>query len=153
MKKVFLIILVVVFISFIGSLTPTRNVNFENKPCLEPNDGYEFTLCNHLIANLNDSIVVVPKGFKTDLASIPQFLWSIHAPNEARTIAPAILHDYLYSYPADLSRKEIDDIFHSALIDERVNPIKALEFWLAVRLFGKSNFHKGKYRYDESIQD
>ena len=39
--------------------------------------------------------VVVPKGFRTDLASSPRILWPI-LPPFGRWSAAAVLHDYLY---------------------------------------------------------
>lgn len=41
-----------------------------------------------------ESKILVPKGFKTDLASIPRFIWSFLPPNGKYQKA-AILHDYL----------------------------------------------------------
>jgi len=43
----------------------------------------------------NKHVIVVPKGFITDLASIPSAFWWWESPHES-TMAPAIIHDYLY---------------------------------------------------------
>ena len=43
----------------------------------------------------NGDIVVIPKGFKTDLSSMPEFLWGILKPFGDFLLAP-IVHDYLY---------------------------------------------------------
>lgn len=41
-----------------------------------------------------DSLINVPKGLVTDLASVPRIFWNIIPPNGPYT-KPAILHDYL----------------------------------------------------------
>lgn len=105
---------------------------------------------------------VIPQHFKTDLASIPRVLWSIYSPLDSKTIIPAILHDYLYQYPKTsskyqfpekLTRKKIDSIFYSSLIDNRVNPIVAYQYWLAVRIGGASHFNTGNYCAIKSKED
>jgi hypothetical protein len=94
---------------------------------------------------VNEDVVVVPAGFETDLASIPRALWFIHSPTDSETISPAILHDFMYSCPGKYSRRTIDSIFYSSLIDNLVNPIVAYEYWLAVRLAGSSHFNTGTH--------
>ena len=77
-----------------------------------------------------------PKGFCTDGATIPRFLWRVlGAPMETKTIGPAIRHDWHYA-DGDLSRKDADDEFYSDLRDNGVSLWKASLFWLGVRLFG-----------------
>lgn len=38
----------------------------------------------------------IPKGFKTDFASIPRPLWTFIAPSDEIILVAAIAHDYLY---------------------------------------------------------
>lgn len=81
-------------------------------------------------------LIIVPAGFITDFASIPQFMWSIAgAPSE---YAPsATIHDYLCRNKI-FARKECDKVFYRAMIDSGVNKVKAILFYLAVR--GYSNW-------------
>lgn len=43
-----------------------------------------------------DRVVVIPKGSRTDLASIPRFLPWIYAIMGGRATWPAVIHDFLY---------------------------------------------------------
>lgn len=76
-------------------------------------------------------LIIVPTGFITDFASIPQFMWSIAgAPSE---YAPsATIHDYLCRNKI-FARKECDKVFYRAMIDSGVVRIKAILFYMAVR--------------------
>lgn len=85
---------------------------------------------------------VVPKGFKTDFASIPRIFWNIIAPIGKHTL-PSVLHDYLYEYGASLgiSRKEADKIFWDAMIESHVARITANVMWFCVRAFAKFHYN------------
>ncbi len=63
--------------------------------------------------------VTVPKGFVTDLASIPQIFFSLLRP-DGEYAYPAIIHDYLY-WDQPISREEADEIFKLAMQDFEVN--------------------------------
>ena len=55
-----------------------------------------FELTEHLELRLPDGrFIVIPKGFKTDLISVPSWLWSILKPFDKALIAD-IVHDYLW---------------------------------------------------------
>jgi hypothetical protein len=43
----------------------------------------------------NDDTITIPKGFKTDLSSVPKILWSLFPPFGNFLLA-ALVHDYLY---------------------------------------------------------
>lgn len=99
-------------------------------------------LIENLVYELNESrIFVVPKGFKTDFASIPRIFWTIIAPLGKHTL-PAVLHDFLYTegYKIGISRKEADKIFYKAMIDSFVNRFTANIIWACVRLFAKNHY-------------
>ena len=101
-----------------------------------------YTIDTPLHVQANDENYLVPSGFKTDLATIPRWLWSVLPPNEADFVFPAILHDYLYVCPHGHSRHYIDEIFYSFLIERGVSRFKAYQFYIAVELFGESHFNK-----------
>jgi len=84
---------------------------------------------------------VIPAGFQTDLASVPRILWSIIAPNYAAFVAPAILHDYLYSCGNLGDRRFADEVLYNALKAQEVSTYTAMKFYMAVRLFGASHFN------------
>lgn len=103
-----------------------------------------------------DDHLTIPKGFQTDFASIPKFLWGLMAPHQAA--APAsVLHDYFYTdHPLGLgglgmSMKEerlfADKLFRDILIEHGVSKFQAGVMYNAVRLFGKFRFeHNGRSR-------
>lgn len=89
-------------------------------------------------------VIVIPKGFKTDFASIPRIFWNIIAPIGKWTL-PSVLHDYLYSegYRLGISRKQADKIFYQAMRKSFVAPITANIMWACVRLFARKHYNKG----------
>lgn len=74
----------------------------------------------------------VPKGFKTDLGSIPRIFWSVVGPQEIAR--GAILHDWLYDQRVE-PRGVSDKILRSLILDE-VGRFRANLVYYAVRLFG-----------------
>lgn len=89
-------------------------------------------------------VIVIPKGFKTDFASIPRIFWNIIAPIGKWTLS-SVLHDYLYSegYRLGISRKQADKIFYQAMRKSFVAPITANIMWACVRLFARKHYNKG----------
>ena|SRR3990167_4919668 len=94
------------------------------------------------VGNENSSeVIIIPVGFKTDLASTPKFIQALLPQNERYAIGAA-LHDFLYTNKGKLSnktytRKESDLIFIEAMKVLNVPFWKReLMFW-AVRIFGR----------------
>jgi hypothetical protein len=77
---------------------------------------------------------VIPKGFRSDLASIPRCLWWLIAPFELSIQAP-LLHDYLYKR-GRLRRRVVDRVFLGLMESEGVPRWRRNAAYLAVRLFG-----------------
>lgn len=125
------------------SCSTTHKVKIPKPPCLYPFVNYDFTLCQPFNYSIDGVAYKVPQGFTTDLASIPRILWSIYSPNAANTIPAAVIHDYLYFCPGDMSRAEADSIFYDALIYKHVRTHTAFRYWAAVRTFGQSHFNEG----------
>lgn len=80
--------------------------------------------------------VTVPRGFVTDLASIPRSLWSI-LPRDGDYAHAAILHDYLYWFQST-SREYADNVFRIAMRDLEVSPSQVSSIYGAVRTLGQS---------------
>lgn len=127
---------------FLTTCTPRHNVTFLNEPLLKPVGDNLFELQNNFKAFDGHRTIKVPKHFVTDFASIPRVLWPVLNPSEFKTIPPAILHDFMYTCPNDISRAEADSIFYSALIDNLVNPVKAYAYYLSVRIAGFRYYNK-----------
>lgn len=83
----------------------------------------------------------VPKGFKTNLASVPRLFWPLIGPFGKWTMA-AIVHDYLYDKECvnKFTRKEADLVFYEAMRYHHVNTITARVMYYMVRLFGKGSY-------------
>jgi len=90
---------------------------------------------------INGELVYVPKGFATDLATIPRWYWPIISPARSDLIEASIFHDYLYTCPGTFSRIEIDSIFYQILIENGTPEYVARKMFFAVRLFGSSHFN------------
>ncbi len=86
--------------------------------------------------------ITVPKGFETDLASIPRIFWSILPP--AGQYAPAaIVHDYIYVYQTR-TRAEADKIFREAMKQLGVPWHRRNLMYSAVRVGGWRPWRKRK---------
>lgn len=83
--------------------------------------------------------VDVPKGFVTDLASVPRVFWSLLRPDGEYTYA-AIIHDYLY-WTQTISREKADLLFRYAMEDFKISAATALTIYNAIRLGGGSAWH------------
>lgn len=96
--------------------------------------------------------VLIPKGYETDGASIPEFFWNkIGTPFNPKFILAAIVHDYhcnildgdiKISKTYEVSVDEISDLFFDLLISDGVGFSKAWSMEQAVRLY-KTFFFKG----------
>ncbi len=76
--------------------------------------------------------VTAPKGFVSDLASVPRIFWSIFRPDGKYAYA-AIIHDWLY-WEQVVSREDADRIFLEAMEEFDVKGSKTV--FNAVRLGG-----------------
>lgn len=85
-------------------------------------------------------IIDVPKGFKTDFASVPRLFWR-RLPKWGKYSYAAVVHDYLY-YSHIVSRKKADLIFKDLMLRNGVSKIKANIMYLAVRIGGKKGWNK-----------
>lgn len=93
-------------------------------------------------------VIVVPKGRISDLASIPQAVWSIFmAPDDPRIELGAWVHDLLYEcegkltleggQEVQLTRAECDRILcHEAMVELLASTLRCFEAYESLRLFG-----------------
>jgi hypothetical protein len=118
-------------------------VTFLNKEALGGNEGedcetYPWILLNNLRAVIDGVPFTIPAGFKTDLASVPEFL-HFFCKEYGKHNRSAILHDILYAAEL-LPRGLADEIFKAALINGGVPKMKAGYMFWAVRTFGWFRF-------------
>jgi len=96
-------------------------------------------------------VVTAPKGLKTDMASVPRFMWWLIAPFDVARAA--VIHDVLYAKirnfryhggddkTAFAAKKAADLVFKHAM-DDAEPPVPSWKKWncyQAVNLFGKSS--------------
>ena len=83
-------------------------------------------------SDLWPSTIVVPKGFVTDLASIPRIFRSI-IPQNGKHRAPAVVHDYLCrGHEKFMPRSLADKIFLEAMKLEEVSFLKRWAMYVFV---------------------
>lgn len=119
----FKLLILIVLLLFVASCSITRPTitQLSSEPPI-------FMVAHPLTYKLDgtDVQIQVPKGFVTDLASIPRALWWWQAPHEG-TLAPAILHDYLY-WVQTCSKDEADAVMYLAMEEVGIvgNDLKAI---------------------------
>lgn len=79
--------------------------------------------------------IAVPKGFETDLASIPQIFWSMGLAPTGKYDDAAVVHDYLYRTHI-FKRKVADWVLLIGMEIRGVPRWKQVAMYFAVRLFG-----------------
>lgn len=90
--------------------------------------------------------ITVPKGFLTDLASIPRCLRNLPGLDvNGKSRRPAALHDYLYSAGRALiaDRQTADQLLRESMRAEGVNFIGAWVFYAGVRIGGRGPWKAG----------
>lgn len=111
---------------------------FRSSPWLEPlMDGRRWKLVHHpLVFEGSDGReIVVPEGFVTDLASIPQALQSVY-PKWGVYGRATIVHDYLYS-TQPCTREEADSVFLDAMLADGVDHATRMAMHAGVRAAGQ----------------
>ncbi len=84
--------------------------------------------------------VSVPKGFVSDLATVPQYFWWALPPT-GRYGHAAILHDWLY-WEQGVSRAVADKVFDVAMAEMHVDAALRKAMWAAVRVGGGPNWQE-----------
>lgn len=104
-------------------------VSVPPKNKFELNRDYELTIDGHLI--------VVPKGFQYDGASIPSVAWQLtNSPFHPDVMLPSLIHDWLF-YNHQTDQETADEIFYKLLRKNGVNYLKSNTMWAAVRTAGQ----------------
>jgi hypothetical protein len=94
----------------------------------------EYEVMEPLVYITKDNRTIeVPKGFITDLASVPRPFWALLPPGGKYSKA-AVVHDYMYVYHYD--KEYADKTFRDALKECGVGSIRRNIMYYAVKLFG-----------------
>jgi len=105
-----------------------------------PNERFEVAqaFTYHIGELGSGNIINVPKGFVTDLTSVPRLLWPVLPPHGFYGKA-AVLHDYLYVN--GLKTKAIaDNIFLEAMTVLNIPKYKRIIMYKGVHYFGRGNY-------------
>jgi hypothetical protein len=86
----------------------------------------------------DDTVIEIPRGFETDLSSVPKWLWSVVRPYGDFLLA-AVIHDYLYHiqiYSRGKTDREM--LFWSTITNDKtfINKIDNYVRYVFVRAFG-----------------
>ncbi len=107
-------------------------------PVLKPfADNRDWVLMENLVYQIGQTstVIVVPKGFVTDFASIPQAFWSFGLSAHGRYSKAAIVHDYLY-WTQGCSREQADNLLMIAMKESSVDTGQRIAIYEGVRLGG-----------------
>lgn len=121
-----------------------HSIQISNDVYLIPKPDYEWVLLEDLYFTVDAIPYRIEKGFQTDLASIPKWLWSVVSPIRYDLIVPSLIHDFFYATPHNMRRKDIDSIFYWCLKEQGSSKLNAYVYYAAVRLFGWKSFNKGR---------
>jgi len=94
----------------------------------------------YIIGNTEDKIVV-PKGFVTDYASIPQVFWSTGLAPHQQYSRAAVFHDYLY-WSQVCTREQADNLFFIGMKETSVGWFDRWAVYLAVDVWGENSWDK-----------
>jgi hypothetical protein len=143
-----LLVACVVFLS--GCSSPLIHTEITTPICIRPAGAYHYATCNNLDFKVEGDTFRVPRGFDTDLASIPRLAWPVISPFHSNFIRPAIVHDFLYRGTCVFTRLDADLIFYQMLVNEGVPTLKASVMYYAVHWFGGAHYSEGYCESDAS---
>jgi hypothetical protein len=94
--------------------------------------------------------IYVPKGFRTDFASVPRIFWAIFPPY-GRHGKAAVIHDYLYGLVRikKFNRAVADSIFLACMKELGVSWWRRYTMYLAVRCWG---WYAVRQTWDQSMK-
>ncbi len=135
--KIFPMILVVS-----GCTKDILDTAFTTEVCIKPYKNYYYHTCHDIKFSVDGKQFIIPKGFKTDLASFPKIAWPIMAPAHSSLIRPAIVHDWFYRKTCDFTRIQADLIFYHMLKNDGITNLRASLMYYAVRWFGYKYYNE-----------
>ncbi|EAI2953512.1 DUF1353 domain-containing protein [Campylobacter coli] len=78
--------------------------------CVKPYDKDKFEVVENYEFSLPNYKGIVPKGFKTDSASIPRLFWSLFPPFKSEYFSACVVHDFLCEKANSRSDYKIADL-------------------------------------------
>jgi len=90
-------------------------------------------------SDLLGKTIVVPKGYFTDLASVPQIMQFVVPVANARNRKAAVVHDYLCTHGVELgivaNQKQADKVFREALRVLGLGRVRSAALYYPVRTY------------------
>lgn len=102
---------------------------------------FKKALTKDFFFSINGKTYIIPKGFRTDGASIPWWLIWLYNRFDPDVLNSAVIHDWFY-YNGFFTRARTDKIFLACMRYEKVRPSKRRAFYRAVRLFASKPWNK-----------
>lgn len=151
MKIGFTLLALVIMIApvFIYMAIPERDMAFENDISIVRNvnkrnvDNYKVEQTFSVIIDQEE--IFVPKGYETNLQSIPSIIRKNYTP----ALSAYMLHSFLYDCPEFYTRYEVDVALYHALLISGESHWNAFKSYLAVRLLSRPYFYKDMLCYDK----
>jgi hypothetical protein len=118
-------------------------------------DGVNWMLGSPLVHELGpntSAVIIVPRGFVSDLASIPEPLQILRGrvPNSSRYVNASLVHDYLY-WRQDCTRAQADNIMLKAMTEAGISALERRLVYEGVRRFGQSAWDGNRRARQEGL--
>lgn len=115
-------------------------------------DSHDWVLVEDMTYQIGQSghRIIVPKGFVTDFASIPQPLWSFGLSPYGRYSKAAVIHDYLY-WAQGCTKEQADNILVIAMKESGVGGGTATTIYEGVHLGGASSWESNRKERDKQL--
>ena len=115
-------------------------------------DNKEWALTEDMVYVLGETDVkiVVPKGFVTDFASIPQSLWSFGLSPHGQYSRAAVVHDYLY-WAQPCTRAQADRLLVVAMKESKVGGFDERAIYNGVATFGSGPWDQNAKERSEGV--
>ncbi len=104
--------------------------------CVKPYDKDKFEVVENYEFSLPNYKGIVPKGFKTDGASIPRLFWSLFPPFKSEYFSACVVHDFLCEKANSRSDYKIADlVLKEAMEALNCNSFKVFIFYYSCNAY------------------
>jgi hypothetical protein len=136
------LLILILFTPLARILMPAAPLPPDESKCFD--DHRQCMLTKALVYSIGRSsdVVIVPAGFVTDFASVPQFFWSVLSPHDRYSKA-AIVHDYLYWTQA-CTREQADNLLDIAMTESNVSFWKQCSIYEGVHFRGERAWRQNR---------
>ncbi|HDZ5006192.1 TPA: DUF1353 domain-containing protein [Campylobacter jejuni] len=106
--------------------------------CVKPFDKDRFEVISDYAFSLTNYKGIVPKGFKTDGASIPRLFWSFFPPFKSEYFSACVIHDWLCEKANSKTDYKMADLaLKEAMQALEINKFKIFVFYHSCNIFHK----------------